>query len=203
MTRPTKEEHVRVGDRWGDRLPPFPEAAIRRYQAEGLWTDRTISEQLHATATRFPDREAVVALDGRLTYSELDARTDQIAVGLRELGLRAGDPVVFQVNNKLCTILAWYGVLKAGLVPVAALALHRRHEIDQISRRTEAVAHLVDAAPGAKFDLLAFAGQCAEGHPSLRHVLTIGAPAPGTGSSRIEDLGVDVAPDLAREAVRE
>ena len=55
------------------------------------------------------DREAVVALDGRLSYAELDARTDQIAVGLRELGLRPGDPVLFQVNNRLHSILAWYG----------------------------------------------------------------------------------------------
>src|SRR5258707_9545589 len=168
---------MRVGDRWGDRLPAFPEAAIRRYQAAGAWADRTISEQLHATARHFPDRDAVVALDGRLSYAELDARTDQIAVGLAGLGLRPGDPVLFQVNNGLQAIHAWYGVLKAGLMPVATLAQHRRHEIDQISRRTEAVAHLVDATPGAKFDLLGFAAECANGHPTLRHVLTIGAAA--------------------------
>lgn len=193
---------MRVGDRWGDRLPPFPEAAIRRYLAAGAWTDRTIGEQLHATARRFPDRTAVVALDGRLSYAELDARTDQIAVGLRELGLRPGDPVLFQVNNRLHTVLAWYGVLKAGLVPVATLAQHRRHEIDQISRRTEAVAHLVDATPGAKFDLSAFAADCATGHPTLRHLLTIGAPAPTAGRTRLEDLGAGVEAGTARDAVR-
>jgi 2,3-dihydroxybenzoate-AMP ligase len=193
---------VRVGDRWGDRLPPFPEAAIQRYQAAGLWADLTIGEQFHATAERFPDRDAVVALDGRLTYAELDARTDQIAAGLLDLGLRPGDPVIFQVNNKLSTILAWYGVLKAGLVPVATLAAHRRHEIDQISRRTEAVAHLVDAAPDARFDLLAFAGECAADHPTLRHVLTVGAPAPTAGSTRVEDLGVNIAREEARDVVR-
>ncbi|MFI9388449.1 (2,3-dihydroxybenzoyl)adenylate synthase [Kutzneria sp. NPDC052558] len=191
---------MRVGDRWGDRLPSFPETAVRRYQAAGAWTDRTIGEQLHATAQRFPDRTAVAALDGRLSYAELDARTDQIAVGLRELGLRPGDPVLFQVDNRLHTVLAWYGVLKAGLVPVATLAQHRRHEIDQISRRVEAVAHLVDATPGAKFDLLSFAAECADGHPTLRHVLTIGAPTPTAGSTRVEDLSAD--PLSARETVR-
>lgn len=193
---------MRVGDRWGDRLPPFPETMIRRYQAAGVWADRTIAEQLHATAQRFPDREAVVALDGRLSYAELDARTDQIAVGLRDMGLRPGDPILFQVNNRLHSILAWYGALKAGLVPVATLAQHRRHEIDQISRRTEAVAHLVDATPGAKFDLLGFASECADGHATLRRVLTIGAPEPVFGSTRLEDLGVDVEVDVAREIVQ-
>jgi len=154
---------VRVGDRWGDRLPPFPEAATKRYQAAGVWTDHTISEQLRASAERFPDRAAVVALDGQLSYAELDTWTDRIAAGLRDLGLQPGDPVLFQVNNRLHAIVAWYGVLKAGLVPVATLAQHRRHEIDQISRRTGAVAHLVDATPGAKFDLARFAAECADG----------------------------------------
>jgi len=167
-----------------------------------MWQDSTISEQLHATARRVPDRPAVVALDGRLSYAELDARTDQIAVGLRELGLRPGEPVLFQVNNRLHSILAWYGVLKAGLVPVATLAQHRRHEIDQVSSRTEAVAHLVDATPGAKFDLVGFAAECAAGHATLRHVLTIGAPAPMAGSTRLEDVGSDVDPVTAHETVR-
>jgi 2,3-dihydroxybenzoate-AMP ligase len=188
---------MHAGDRWGERLPPFPEDATRRYQAAGKWENRTIAEQLRGMAQRFPDREAVVALDGRASYAELDARTDQIAVGLREMGLRPGDPVLFQVNNRLDSILAWYGVLKAGLVPVATLAQHRRHEIDQISRRTEAVAHLVDATPGAKFDLLGFAAECAAGHATLRHVLTIGAPEPVFGSTRMEDLGADVETDTA------
>ena len=193
---------MHAGDRWGERLPPFPEDATRRYQAAGKWENRTIAEQLRGMAQRFPDREAVVALDGRTSYAELDARTDQIAVGLRELGLRPGDPVLFQVNNRLGSILAWYGVLKAGLVPVATLAQHRRHEIDQVSRRTEAVAHLVDATPGAKFDLLAFAAECAAGHTSLRHVLSIGGAQPRSGSTRLEDLEADVEPERAREIVQ-
>ena len=193
---------MRVGDLWGDRLPPFPEAATKRYQAAGVWSDHTISEQLHASAERFPDRAAVVALDGRLSYAELDTWTDRVAAGLRDLGLQPGDPVLFQVNNRLHAIVAWYGVLKAGLVPVATLAQHRRHEIDQISRRTGAVAHLVDATPGAKFDLVRFAAECADGHPTLRYALTIGAPAPVAGSTRIEDLGADVAPESARTVVQ-
>jgi 2,3-dihydroxybenzoate-AMP ligase len=193
---------MRVGDRWGDRLPPFPEDATRRYQAAGKWENLTIAEQLHATAQRLPDREAVVALDGQVSYAKLDAQTDRIAVGLHEMGLSPGDPVLFQVNNRLSSILAWYGVLKAGLVPVATLAQHRRHEIDQISRRTEAAAHLVDATPGGKFDFLAFAVQYAAGHGSLRHVLSIGGAQPRSGTTRLEDLGADVEPESAREVVQ-
>ena len=96
---------------------------------------KTIADEFHAVASEHPDRDAVVAAQGRRTYAELDAETDRIAVGLAELGLRPGDPVIVQVTNRLETVIAWYAMLKAGLVPVATLAAHRGHEIDRKSTR--------------------------------------------------------------------
>src|SRR5205823_210290 len=135
--------------------------------------------------------EAVVALDGRMTYRELDESTDVLAAGLAGLGLVPGDPVLFQVTNRLGAILAWYGVLKAGLVPVCTLAAHRGHEIGEISRRTGAVAHLVEAGTRG-FDLVGFAAGQRRDHPTLRHLLVLGAAADqvgDTGGVAIESLG--------------
>ncbi len=159
---------------WSGRLPPFPADSVQRYRTAGTWGVRTISEEFHAVAERFPARDAVVGIDGRLTYAELDRRTDQLAVGLHRIGLRPGDPVLFQVSNRLHTIVAWYGVLKAGLVPVATLAAHRMHEISQVGVRTGAVAHLVEAQ-NPTFDLVAFAIEHRGQYPTVRHVLTVGA----------------------------
>jgi 2,3-dihydroxybenzoate-AMP ligase len=185
---------------WGGRLPGYPPSQTRRYRDAGVWRDNTIAEEFHATAERFPDRDAVVSADGRLSYAELDRRTDQVAVGLHDIGLRPGDPVLFQVNNRLHAIVAWYGVLKAGLVPVATLAAHRLHEIGQISARTAAVAHLVEA-DNPSFDLVGFALDHRSDHATLRHVLTVGGPAPRTGVVRLEDLGRDSEPATARNHV--
>ena len=154
--------------RWGDRLVRYPPDLARRYRRSGLWGTRTIADELHAVATAHPQREAVVALDGRMTYRELDESTDVLAAGLAGLGLVPGDPVLFQVTNRLGAILAWYGVLKAGLVPVCALAAHRGHEIGEISRRVGAAAHLVEAGTRG-FDLVGFAAEQRRDHPTLRH----------------------------------
>ncbi|GAA4709888.1 (2,3-dihydroxybenzoyl)adenylate synthase [Pseudonocardia yuanmonensis] len=153
-----------------DPLVPYPADAVRRYRA--VWGSRSVPAEFRAVAAEHADREAVVALDGRLTFGELDERTDRVAAGLVGLGLRPGDPVLFQVTNRLESVVAWYAVLKAGLVPVATLAAHRGHEIGEIGRRVGAVAHLVE--PGLKFDLVAFAREQAAGHPTLRHVLVLG-----------------------------
>ena len=163
---------------WGGRLPDYPPAAVRRYREAGLWADRTIAQEFHAIAGRYPGREAVVSREGRMTFAGLDRRTDQIAAGLLALGLGPGDPILFQVTNRLHSIVAWYGVLKAGLIPVATLAAHRRHEISQVSARTGAVAHLVEAdAPG--FDLVAFARQHQAGSPPSGRSSRRGPGRPG------------------------
>jgi non-ribosomal peptide synthetase component E (peptide arylation enzyme) len=185
--------------RWGDRLVGYPEALARKYRDAGLWGTSTIPEELHEVARGHPDRPAVIALDGRLTFAELDERTDRLAAGLAGLGLAVGDPVLFQVTNRLDSVVAWYGVLKAGLVPVATLAAHRGHEISQISRRVGAVAHLVEAGTRG-FDLVGFAVDQGRDHPTLRHVLTIGAVADDRGVP-IETLGDSVPASTARATV--
>ncbi|MCE3550661.1 AMP-binding protein [Pseudonocardia sp. RS11V-5] len=179
------------------RLVPYPEAAVRAYREAGLWGTATIATELHRVAVAHPEREAVVALDGRLTHRGLDERTDRLAAGLAELGLRPGDPVLFQVTNRLEAVVAWYGVLKAGLVPVATLAAHRGHEIGEISRRVGAVAHVVEAGTRG-FDLVGFADEQREGHPTLRHVLVVGDDPRGVPLST---LGLDHEPGNARVVV--
>jgi non-ribosomal peptide synthetase component E (peptide arylation enzyme) len=187
--------------RWGDRLVRYPDDLARRYRRSGLWGTRTIADELRAVATAHPRREAVVALDGRMTYRELDESTDVLAAGLAGLGLVPGDPVLFQVTNRLGAIVAWYGVLKAGLVPVCALAAHRGHEVGEISRRTGAVAHLVEAGtPG--FDLVGFAAGQRRDHPTLRHILVLGDSG-DSGGVPIESLGGGTDPRAARTIVEQ
>ncbi|GAA2857145.1 (2,3-dihydroxybenzoyl)adenylate synthase [Pseudonocardia halophobica] len=178
-------------------LVPYPEADVRAYREAGLWGTAPIATEFHRVALAHPDREAVVALDGRLTYRALDERTDRLAAGLAGLGLRPGDPVLFQVTNRLDAVVAWYGVLKAGLVPVATLAAHRGHEIGEISRRVGAVAHLVEAGTRG-FDLVGFAEEQRAGHPTLRHVLVVGDDPRGVALST---LGADVDGESARALV--
>ena len=185
--------------RWGARLVDYPDERAERYRRSGSWTDRTVADRLHDTVQRHSDRVAVVTESGSLTYGDLGRRTDQIAAGLSDLGLEPGDPVLFQATNRIETVLAWYGCLKAGLVPVATLAAHRGHEIGHIGRAVGAVAHVVEV--GLSFDLVSFAQEQADGHPTMRTVLTVGAADAAPGVHRIETLGEDVVAEAAREHV--
>lgn len=183
---------------WSGRLIEYPAELVAQWRDEGLWGTATIADELRLVAGRYADREAVVTQHGRRTYAELDQRADLIAAGLADSGLRPGERVLLQLTNRIETVEIWYGVLKAGLIPVCTLAAHRAHEIGEISRRTQAVAHVVESDTGS-FDLVAFAEDQRAGHPTLRSVLTLGAPA-APGRVPIEDLQVG-DPAAARKVV--
>jgi 2,3-dihydroxybenzoate-AMP ligase len=185
-----------------DRMPDHRPDLAAAYRAAGLWGTGTIPTELTRTARRHPAADAVVAEQGRLDYRALDEWTDRVAAGLLDLGLVAGERVLMQVTNRLESVVAWYACLKAGLVPVATLASHRAHEIDEIGRQAQAAAHLVERDL-AGFDLVTFARDGREARPTVREVLTIGGdlhtPAPGT--TVLETLGAHLTAGAAAARV--
>lgn len=197
MTVITEETH----SNWGGRLVPYPEERAEHYRRSGSWSSLPTGRRFHDVAERFPDRLAIVSAEGQMTFAELDRRTDAIAAGLIELGFRRLDPVLFQLTNRLETVLAWYGCIKAGLVPVATLAAHRLHEIAHIASAVGAVAHIVEAGLPS-FDLVEFAHEHASGSDTVRQVITVGGDGGSRlGHIRLEDLGLEVDAATARAAV--
>jgi 2,3-dihydroxybenzoate-AMP ligase len=146
----------------------------------------TIGAELSAIARSHPDTEAVVDPFRRLTFAELDSRTDAIACGLHALGLNAGDPVLLQVGNRVETVEGWYGIIKAGALPVCTLPAHGRHELEAIGNAVRARAHLVDAdAAGGR--LLTLAADLRQAVPSLHLTITARGRS-GQGDADLADL---------------
>lgn len=165
---------------------PHPAAEVDRYVATGAWGTRSLPTAFRRAAATYAERTALITPGMRLTYRELDARSDAVAAGLLRSGLLPGERVLLQLTNSAAAVVAWYGLLKAGLIPVCTLAIHRRREIEQIGRKSGAVAHLVQGDfPG--FDLAGLAQEVAGLLPTMRQLLTLGA-APGKPGLRIENL---------------
>jgi 3-oxocholest-4-en-26-oate---CoA ligase len=65
-----------------------------------------------------PDREALVAGDVRLTYAELDQRSNRLAHVLIDAGIRAGDSIAIYSWNRAEWIEAWWAAYKIRAVPI-------------------------------------------------------------------------------------
>jgi long-chain acyl-CoA synthetase len=76
--------------------------------------------ELDQAAEARPDHPALVFDAGARSWSfrELDLRASRVATGLEDAGARVGDRVAILMKNWPEHVAAWYGVAKAGAVPV-------------------------------------------------------------------------------------
>jgi 2-furoate---CoA ligase len=77
----------------------------------------TLGQLLRHAALRRPHADALVHHTTRLTYRELDRRSDAIARGFQRLGVARGDRVLIALKNRLEHVLAYWALQKIGGVP--------------------------------------------------------------------------------------
>jgi long-chain acyl-CoA synthetase len=77
-----------------------------------------IAAELDRTARTGGGRAALHFGDDLWTFADLDARASAIATGLESAGVRPGDRVAIAMGNEPEHVAAWYGITKAGALPV-------------------------------------------------------------------------------------
>jgi 2,3-dihydroxybenzoate-AMP ligase len=164
----------------------YPADVVGRYRDSGAWGYRTLGERFRDAARAHAERLALVAGPMRLTYAELDRLSEAFGAGLLRRGHAPGERVLFQVGNVGEAVVAYYGVLKAGLVPVCSLAQHRDRDMSALAAVTGASVHIVQA-DFRSYALVDLARSLAERHSALRTLIAINAPS-GTGTVGYESL---------------
>ena len=97
-------------------------------------TGLTLPGVLDDLAVRLPDAEAVVGPEGRVTYSEVRARTQRLASFLNRAGLRPGDRVAVLLPNGVRWIVAALAAHRAGLTVVPVNTWYRAAELEHVLR---------------------------------------------------------------------
>ncbi|WP_207567988.1 class I adenylate-forming enzyme family protein [Mycolicibacter engbaekii] len=132
------------------RHNPFPTTGVvhdRNGVAHYERLPTSLVEVLAEQAEQRPDSEAVVELGGgRLTYRQLWQRATRVAGGLRADGLNRGDRVALRYPAGLDWVLAFWGTLMAGGIPVAVNTRSAAPEVDFVLADAGV---RVDLAPGA------------------------------------------------------
>ena len=78
----------------------------------------TLPEALTRTASRFPDRPALVFQGTIVTYRELEDMVSRFAGALLAMGVKPGGKVSLVMPNLVQTVVAIYGTLRAGAIVV-------------------------------------------------------------------------------------
>lgn len=156
----------------------WPADIAADYRAKGYWEDRTLGELISAVADEYPDREALVDGDVRMSYAELADRADAAAARLRDLGFEPDDRLLVQLANGWQFVALTLACFRAGVIPVMALPSHRRYELTHLASLSESRGIAVPDVL-RNFDHQALAHELVAELADLDVVLVSGAPRHG------------------------
>jgi amino acid adenylation domain-containing protein len=128
---------------------------------------KTLDDVLAGSAERFPDKTALVVGTTRISYAELDRAANGVAVGLRVLGVVAGDRVAVCLDNGIEGVVSYFGALKAGAMVMLVNHSTKGDKLKALIDDAEASALIIDAA---KADTVAVITTAV----SLRSVVLVG-----------------------------
>ncbi|UCH86678.1 MAG: AMP-binding protein, partial [Dehalococcoidia bacterium] len=125
---------------------------------EALAKRLLLGEIIASNTRKFPDREAVIYGDTRLTYREFNARINRLAHALLDMGIKKGEKVAILLFNCNQYLEAYFALAKIGGIAVPVNFRLHPEEIAYIVDNADAVAFIVgeafvDAIRGIQKDL--------------------------------------------------
>lgn len=90
----------------------------------------SISQLLKDSAEKHPNNTALVFLDRRISYNELDSMVDSFAASLHELGVRKGSKVALFLPNFPQFVISYFAALELGAIVVPCNPLYKDKELE-------------------------------------------------------------------------
>lgn len=156
---------------------PFPPEFAARYRAKGYWEDRTIASVWENYCRLYADRVAVIDGEVQATFAQINARAENLALNLLDLGICPLDRLVVQLPNRIQFVYLYLALQKIGALPVMALPAHRYLEISQFVGIAGAIGCVMPDRH-RDFDFCELVRRIRNEQPQLKHGIVLGE-APG------------------------
>jgi non-ribosomal peptide synthetase component E (peptide arylation enzyme) len=150
---------------------------IDEYTKAGYWGSTTYSEIWNRNARNYPNKEAIVDSNNRLTWEQANQLIDRIALNFLALGLRKDEMVVAQLPNCVELVLLRAACERTGLLFLPVLRNLRKNEIEYILGYTEAVCIIIPWQY-RDFDYHKMIREIQPNFSKLKHVFVVGDSIP-------------------------
>lgn len=94
------------------------------------YPDIPLGRVLAQTASKFPNRPALIFFGKKISFTELDRLTNQFAHALKRLGVKRGERVALMLPNIPQMPISFYGTLRIGAIAVPTNPLYLEHELE-------------------------------------------------------------------------
>ena len=99
---------------------------------------KSIAELIDRAAETWPDHEAIISGEERITYSDLKERADRLGVSLQKLGIKKGDKVAVLFTNLPQWAYSEFAIEKIGGIVVPINTRYSVHELEYILHHSDA-----------------------------------------------------------------
>lgn len=105
-----------------------------------------LSDLLRDSAQKYPDKAAMIFQDTRLSFAELDKKSNQVAAHLRSRNIGPGDRVALVFENSPAALIYFWGVLKSGAQNVDIPSLAGRAVVESCLEESKPKALAIQAS---------------------------------------------------------
>ncbi|MEH0156102.1 long-chain fatty acid--CoA ligase [Limibacter armeniacum] len=157
---------------------------------------------LEESAQRVAQKDAIIFGDNRISFSALNTAANQIANGLRSLGINKGDKVAISCPNLPYFPMVYYGILKTGAIVVPLNVLLKKDEVAYHLDNSDAKAYFCfEGTAELPISKEGYAGF--EKTPTCEHFIMMsakaGSPSPIKGVSTLSELMKNQSPEFDTE----
>jgi long-chain acyl-CoA synthetase len=132
-----------------------------------------LKSMLAGTVERYADKTAIIFGERRVSYSELDKASNQVAHALLKMGVNRGDRVATLITNRPEFVDIYFGIVKAGGI---AVPLDVRYKVNELVSLFANCQPKVLLAEGAVLEpLVPYLSRFS----SIKHVVDLDAPRDG------------------------
>ncbi len=148
------------------------EQIINKYKSLGFWDGTTILDDLEKNVKDFPDFEAIIDSNFRMTWADVDRVSDRLAVKLHELNIKRDQIVIMQLPNIAEHYLFVLAFRKAGIIGLCPPLTYRHLEMGHALKFLGAVC-VITMGYYKDFNYLEMLEELATNIPSFKHILII------------------------------
>jgi len=152
----------------------YSEADIASFYAAGLWRPETFFEVTEQQADLHPDKVFVTDGTVSLTYGELRDSALALAVGLRRIGIGAGDRVSVQIPSWAEFTQISLALTRVGAIMVPIMPIYRRDDVAYVLENA-GVRTAITCGPFRNFDYPGMYQSLRPDCPGLRDLIVVRA----------------------------
>jgi 2,3-dihydroxybenzoate-AMP ligase/mycobactin salicyl-AMP ligase len=155
-----------------DGFIPFRTEDAGRYKRLRWWAGLTFGDILDRAAERYPDKEAFVDSESRLTFAQAVDRVNRLAISLMNLGIKPTERVLVQLPNWNEFVCAYFALQRIGAIDVLLIDRYRQHEINHLIRLSGATTWILPLKY-QKTDYLPIIRDVLKESPQMKNIIVV------------------------------